>query len=520
MLLKSINRFWKNGSVIISRNLGRYLYVICMLGLFGIAGCSNITKSKDSYQKNNSEDSSLKQNNLNEEREQLEKGYDLPIDDNERKEAERDCIKVMELISDIYKYAEKGDSSNVVLSEETVLKMQDKLKETRCPITAAVIYSNMENYKDMEDFLKKCQEKKSSKKVVYEIRSDGGINRMKYIFNGVDMYVLGTSAMWNKENKAKITYSSYTKIKEWRYTKKGWFCYELCVPELPEVSETVDGSYLVRVKPMNEQYREMSIKCVKGLGYQGHNLFNSNWDDKHMEELDYKGMYRYLYEMKYQKEFSDESYPEGIPKDEFECVIMEYLPVTAKQLQEYVTFDKKKQIYTWGEAGSFNYIPSFIGTSVPEVTKIKENKNGTVTLTVDAVCEMVLCDDAAITHELIIKFNKDGGFKYLGNKILENPARKIKAQDNKNNYLKFSISIDDFISCYNKYYWNDKGVHYLQPYSEWNSSVQSFGKHKGDIHSEFKTDKKVWTLPTITIYTAEGEDIAIILPVIYIIITK
>lgn len=82
----------------------------------------------------------------------------------------------------------------------------------------------------------------------------------------------------------------------------------------------------------------------------------------------------------------------------------------------------------------------------------------------------------------------------------------IKAQDNKNDYLKFSISIDDFICCYNKYYQNDKGVHYLQPYSEWNSFVQNFGKHKGDIYYEFKTDKKVWTLPTITIYTSEGEE--------------
>ena len=30
--------------------------------------------------------------------------------------------------------------------------------------------------------------------------------------------------------------------KEWKYTDKGWFCYELCVPEPPEVSEIVDGS--------------------------------------------------------------------------------------------------------------------------------------------------------------------------------------------------------------------------------------------------------------------------------------
>ena len=420
MLLKKINRFWKNGLVTISRNLGRYLCAACILVLSGIAGCSNVPQTKIHIPENDSEELASKQNNSKEEQEQLEKGYNLPIDDGERKEAERDCKKVMDLISDIYKHAEKGETSNVVLSDDTVLKMQDKLKETRCPVTTAVTYSNMENCKDMEDFLKKCQGNKSSQKVIYEIRSDGGINRMKYIFNGTDMYVLSTSAIWDKENKPEITYSSYTRIKEWRYTKKGWFCYNLCVPDLPEVSEMVDGSYLVRVKPMNEQHREMSKKCVKGLGYQGHNLLNSDWDDKHMEKLDYKGMYRYLYEMKYQKEFPAESYPDGIPKDEFEHVIMEYLPVTAKQLQEYVTFDEGKKIYTWGEEGCFNYIPSFIGTSVPEVTNIKENKDGTITLTVDAVCEMVLCDDAAITHELIIKFNKDGSFKYLGNKILEN----------------------------------------------------------------------------------------------------
>lgn len=505
MLLKKINRFWQNGSVIISRNLERYLYVVCILGLFGIAGCSNVPQTKIHTPKSDSGEMSSKQNNLKAEQEQMEKGYNLPMDDSERKEAEKDCMKVMGLISDIYNHAEKGDSSNVVLSDKTVLKMQDKLKETRCPITAMVAYSNMENYKGMEEFLKKCHENKSSEKIVYEIRFDGGINRMKYIFDGTDMYVFGTSAVWNKKNKAEITCSSYTRIKEWRYTKKGWFCYNLCVPEPPEVSETVDGSYLIRIKPMTREQRDMSQKCVKGLGYQENSLLSSNWDRNHLEELDIMGSYEYLYEMKYQKKFPAESYPVGIPKDEFESLIMEYLPITVKRLQEYVAFDKEKQIYTWGEYGCFNYIPSFIGTSVPEVTKIKENKNGTVTLTVDAVCEMVLCDDAAITSELIIKFNKDGGFQYLGNKILENSVQKIKAEDNKKDNLAFSISIEDFISGYNKYYCKDKGVHYLQSYSEWNASVQDFGKHKGDFCYEFVEDREIWTLPTITVYTPKNQ---------------
>ena len=35
----------------------------------------------------------------------------------------------------------------------------------------------------------------------------------------------------------------------------------------------VDGSCLIRIKPITEEQREMSERCVRGLGYQGNNLF-------------------------------------------------------------------------------------------------------------------------------------------------------------------------------------------------------------------------------------------------------
>ncbi len=82
------------------------------------------------------------------------------------------------------------------------------------------------------------------------------------------MYVLSAKAAWN-DDKSVITYISYTRMKEWRFTDKGYFCYELCVPEYPEVNEIVDGSCMVRVKPITEENREMSEKCVLGLAYQG-----------------------------------------------------------------------------------------------------------------------------------------------------------------------------------------------------------------------------------------------------------
>ena len=357
--------------------------------------------------------------------EQWEKGYGLPVDEQEEIEAENDCKKMMELIFDIYKDADKGTASNVVLNDETVLEMQKRLMETGCPVSTLVTYSNMENYESVDRFLEECTDGKSSSVVIYEIHCDGGIGRMKFIFDGTEMYVVSAGSVWNKNGKSGMSYISYTRIKEWKYTDKGWFCYELCVPEPPEVSEIMDGSCLIRIKPMTEEQCEMSERCVRGLGYQGQNLLCSNWNVENMSELDYNGMFEYLYGMKYGEKFNSEDYPNGIPKEEFESLIMEYLPITAEQIREYAVFDEENQTYLWARLGCFNYPPTFFGTSLPEVVDIKENQDGTVTLTVEAVCDMVICDDAVITHELTVRFAEDGSFQYLGNEILNDGIMHI-----------------------------------------------------------------------------------------------
>ena len=357
--------------------------------------------------------------------EQWAKGYELPVNHNEKEEAETDCRKIMRAVSDIYINADKDDETHITISNEAIHQMVKKVKKTGCPVTTIETYFNMENYKKVEDFLNASLAGNSGSVVVYEIHSDGGIGREKYIFDGMDMYVLSAKASWSDDNKPTITYISCTRLKEWKYTEKGWFCYEMCVPEPPEVTEIIDGSRMIRIKPMSEENREISLKCVLGLGYQGNNLLCSNWDTNHMEDLDYNGMYEYLYRMKYEEKFDSEDYPDGIPKDIFEKLIMEYLPVTSEQIQRYAVFDQEKQTYMWTRLGCFNYAPAFFGTSVPEVTNIKKNQDGTVTLTVDAVCEMILCNDAVITHELTVCFSDNGSLQYLGNKILNDGIMNI-----------------------------------------------------------------------------------------------
>ena len=393
--------------------------------------CSCSQKTNDVKKTSSQHEKKLKSvpnNNTKEDvisEEDLEKGYDLPVSAQENEEATRDSMQIMSGLEHIYRNADKGDSLNVVLDNKSICKMIKKIKQQGYSVTVSEDYSNMENYKRFSSFLAKAQKKQKGSGVIYEVHSEGSIGREKFIYDGKDMFLLASNASWDDNGKPIITFVSYTRIKKWRYSRKGWFCYELCVPEYPEVTEMVDGSCLIRIKPMSDNKRKLSRKCVRGLAYQGNNILCSNWDQEHMQKIDYNGLYEYLYAMKYKKKFNGKKYPSGIPKDQFEQLIMEYLPVSREDIEKYASYNEKKKTYDWMGLGCFNYAPNFFGTSIPEVTKIKHNSNGTVTLTVDAVCEMVLCNEAVITHELTVKFNKDGSFRYLGNKILNGGIKKI-----------------------------------------------------------------------------------------------
>ena len=141
---------------------------------------------------------------------QTEKGYDLPVDVRQRKEAEEDCKRMMELIREIYIQADKGDASNTVLSDEAMLKMRDKMKDTNRSVIITQIYAGMENYENMDKFLKECAKGESGSAVVYEIHSGGGIGRLKFLFDGTNMYVFCVSMVWDEETEPKTAYSSCT----------------------------------------------------------------------------------------------------------------------------------------------------------------------------------------------------------------------------------------------------------------------------------------------------------------------
>ena len=155
------------------------------------------------------------------------------------------------------------------------------------------------------------------------------------------------------------------------------------------MTEIVDGSCIIRVKPLSEECREYSKKYVSTFGYQGNNLLCSNWNAEDMQGLDYNGLYEYFYQMKYGEKFTAEKEVVGIPAEEFENVIMTYLPVTKEELKEWAVYDEQSNMFIWERLGCGNYSPTHFGLSLPEVTEVRHNEDGTIVLTIRGVFNLL-----------------------------------------------------------------------------------------------------------------------------------
>ena len=347
-----------------------------------------------------------------------ERGYDLPIDSAEQEEAEKDCAEMMKAIRGIYEEADKGTSINAVISQETAIKMQQTIAEKDVPATVSGFDVDMINYNAVEDFLDEASAGNQSEIILYRIHTDGTVSREKFTFDGKDMYSLYTKGRWTDDMEPAFSVNSRSRMSQWKYTEKGWFIFEYCTAQPPELTEVVDAYEMIRVKPKKRKYREMEEKYLDSIGYQGNNLLCSEWSENQIEGLDFNGLYEYFYMEEYGRGIETEKCAEGIPQEEFESLLTKYLPVSAEQLREYASYDPESETYDWVMLGVGNYAPNAFWISVPEVTGLTENENGTITLTVDVVCEKKGNDDF-YTHEVTLRILDDGKAMYLSNHILD-----------------------------------------------------------------------------------------------------
>ena len=85
-------------------------------------------------------------------------------------------------------------------------EMQEVLKEKNVPVITSAPYSNMANYSKMEEFLFRAEQDLTGDIVLYRINRDGGIERLKFNYDGTDMYLLAVKAVWGMNDNPSIVY--------------------------------------------------------------------------------------------------------------------------------------------------------------------------------------------------------------------------------------------------------------------------------------------------------------------------
>ena len=199
--------------------------------------------------------------------EAFEKGYNLPILQNDIERVEKETEELLDCIEDMYRPYQDDEA---MIPEDVQEEMADVLADKGYIIRTDRVYSNIRNEELFERFLTDARNGKQGSVILYELEAAAAVDRYEYEFDGVNMYLYSSRMEIKLDGSRSQTYCSCTRIKSWRYTEAGWFCYKLCVPEYPEVTEIVDGSVLIRVKPMSEENRQASEKYVLGIGYQGY----------------------------------------------------------------------------------------------------------------------------------------------------------------------------------------------------------------------------------------------------------
>lgn len=378
------------------------LLVLLLLVLAGIFLLTSARKEKEPAE------------SRQEEAEEEEKGYGLSVSEEEVQEAQKDCREKMNLVEDLYQSAEKGTAQNAVISRETAKDMMEVLGETGASVSPGSFWLNMKNGEDLKEFLEETARGKSGETVVYEIHTDGGLGRKKFCYDGENMYEIYVGAFWKEEGGMTFSEVTRTRLRKWEYTGKGWFLYEYCVPEPPEVTEIVNSYEMMRVREQEERLLELEERWLLPLGYQGSSLLAVDWTAENLSMVEPGSAFSGLYAVEHGQKPSVEQYPEGVPAEEFETLFTRYLPVSVSTLRQWADYDAGTGRYAVDLLGYGSTPPGIFGTSVPEITGVTENPDGTLILETDAVCEMA-GQEAAMSHCITVRLEGDR-IQYLGNR--------------------------------------------------------------------------------------------------------
>ena len=384
------------------------IVLVCLLFLSGCAAGKR--GSRDNAEKQPEESVGSMLSDGQEADDNYETDY-IDMEENEKQSINNLISDLGGVCKDIYIRADKGDASNVVLDEETVHAMAEAAAARGWAVTCGSYDHNMLNYEDVDRALKGAAEGETLQTEFYEITTSGYFRYFRLSAEDRELTVTYANAAYNDNMDLQIRQMEKFRVYDWEYTEKGWLIWEKALSK----NQEMDMHSFFRILPLDEKCRELCDRYILPVSYFSNNLFLTDWDAGSMDRIEFNDLYDFLYEMKYEEKLDEEAAAGGIPKAQFEEVVLTYFDISVEQLEKYARYDAAAGVYPWEPVNAWNRVRQV--QPFPEVVRCEENQDGTWTLYVEGIL-IVAGDDCAFRHRVTMR-ERDGRWVYVANDIDE-----------------------------------------------------------------------------------------------------
>jgi len=342
-------------------------------------------------------------NDISWEAEQYSGTDEIAMSIREQQEWEQKALKAAACYQRIYQSAKKSDDLNQTISEHDINKMVSALSEAGyCAVAKSC---NMAHPEYVTEFCDKANRQENASLEVYQVNDSGGLLAFFFCCTGNKITVTGASVSWNQKGSPVLTDMHKYGVDDYRLTENGYFFYRLSISDTMAISE--ENAF--RIIAIDEECQRLNEAYIKPVGYQGNNLFLTDWDERNMDSLSLNDLFEYLYPLSsddFNQEMPEKSY---VDPALFEQTMVACLPLTVKQVRERAVYEKNKG-YQWERF----YTPQL--APVPEVRSYERNEDGSITLLVHAVC-LDYGTDLAFAHKVTLLETADG-VRFLANEII------------------------------------------------------------------------------------------------------
>lgn len=354
--------------------------------------------------------------------ESADSGAGIPGEDGKDGQDEgTDAERIAEICRDIYAQAARDGTLGSI---ETIGRMVASFGENGYVAASGDNQVDMAGAEQVLEFVRAVEEKESRRLTIVAVMGMG-LRIFDLETQNGDVSVVRSYYQYDREGILQERSTVSYPADFWEYTPEGYliFAGKSLLPEtfVMTFSATAEHTAL-RVLPLEEGCRELNRKYLLPVGYERNNMFLCSWSGEEYGDLDFYDAFDRFYPIlrgrphPYGAEGSPgEESAYWIPEEEFESVITAFFDIDPETLRRKTEYSPEQAAYKYRPRGFHE--AEYSDVPYPEVVGCRENGDGTITLTVNAVYPH---DDTsrAFTHETVIRPLDGERFQYVSNRML------------------------------------------------------------------------------------------------------